>query len=245
MLDTRERKTDNAGRGSCNHIFYVSEMEELPSSGHFRKMDAGMEIVNQIECGLPDCRVKKYTEYSGEVLAGDSIGIIFPAHMWGISLAVYSFLQHLRFRPGTYIYAVAVGESLSGGVDSTAYRRIKILEQFKRIFAKRGMGCESDIFIRCIDMKRTMDTAETLIRKNIYERINIKHILRGLLFYSVDELISGRHDMELAEESISGMDMQDNVMDIKSYKEDKGVIKLSNIYLDEEIFAGVKLCRVM
>lgn len=253
MLDMRERKPDSAARGSCNYIFYVSEMEELPASGHFRKMDAGMEIVNQIERGLPDCIVKKYTEYSGEILEGDSIGIVFPAHMWGISLAVYSFLQHLKFRTGTYIYAVAVGESLSGGVDATACRRIKILEQFKRIFAKRGMGCDSDIFIRCIDMRRTMDRSEELVRKSTDDRANIKCILRGLLFHSVDELISCGQSVEKTEAGNAHTAIQDSVMgrrsgryaEIKRYSEQTDNIRLSNIYLDEEIFAGVKLCRVI
>lgn len=251
MVKTKEKRARNKV-GGTNYVFYVSEMEEPPASGHFRKMDAGMEIVSHIDTGLNDCKVMKYTEYEGEVLNADSIGIVFPAHMWGISLPVYSFLQHLRFREDAYIYAVAVGESLSGEVDDTVFSRIKILEQFKRVFERKIGGCKSDIFIRSIDMGRKINFADSLAKANVEISKSIKHILEGLLFYNMDRFESSKRcntQKDTTYKNYSGsMGTASNVSGIDVNRRRNRLnssITLSNVYLDEDVFAGVKLCRVM
>ena len=229
-----------------NYIYYVSELEDAPLKGHFRKMDAGIEIVEHIKRSIPGSKVMKYTEYSGEVIDADSVGIVFPAHTWGISLAVLTFLRHLRFRRGTYVYAVAVGESISGDVDYTIYDRVKLLEQFERVFSKKSVGCESDIFVRCIDRKRVHGSTEENLRGETDKVKTIKHVLSGLLFHTLDS-ISTMEKLDNDERYYDfGKESKNNIVSIDAYSQNRSKkISLSNIYLDEEIFRGVKICQVM
>ncbi len=229
-----------------NYIFYVSELEDTPLKGHFNKMDAGIEIVDHIKRSVPSCKVMKYTEYSGELINGDSVGIVFPAHRWGISLAVLTFLSHLRIKSGTYVYAVAIGETLSGDVDYTIYDRVKLLEQFERVFSKKSLGCKSDIFVRCIDRKRMHGSTEENLRGETDKIKSIKHVLSGLLFHTLDSISTMERldeDDRYYEETKS---KKSNIIPIEAYSSSRSKkISLSNIYLDEDVFRGVKICQVM
>lgn len=253
--DEFKKEVKNTG---VNYVYYVSDMEEVPSSGHFRKMDAGREISQHICRGVNNCILRKYTEYYGEKIQADSVGIVFPAHMWGISLAVYSFIMHLLVAKGTYVYAVAVGENLSGCVDATVTNRLNSLSQFKRIFTNRGLGNDEDIFIRCIDVNRDYSTTEECIRKETNNKNNFRHILSGLLFYSVDSLSSLMNKESIKKDNdimrkVSGIQEEKDfrmIMTTPTETSSKSVhndskIKLNNIFLDESLFAGVKICRVM
>ncbi len=232
-------------------IFYVSELEETPTSGHFRKMDAGREIVAHISRSISGSIIKKYTEYDGEIIDADSVGIVFPAHSWGISLAVYTFLSHLRFSPNTYIYAVAVGESISGDVDYTVRERTKLLDQFGKIFNKKSAGNQSDIFVRCIDRKRAHGSTEEALRIKTDKVTNIKHILSGLLFHTLDSIknmeklsddVRYYYDVEQEPKEKK----QNNIVSLDHYTMMASKkVKLSNIFLDDDVFAGVKLSQVM
>ncbi len=225
-----------------NYVYYVSDMEEVPSLGHFRKMDAGREIGQHICRGVNNCILRKYTEYYGEKIHADSVGIVFPAHMWGISLAVYSFIMHLRVEKGTYVYAVAVGENLSGCVDATVTNRLNSLSQFKRIFINKGLGKEEDIFIRCIDVNRDYSTTEEYIRQEKDNKNNVRHILSGLLFYSVDSLGMLAKNNSVKRDNVKKEN--DIIRKVDVIQTDRR-IKLNNIFLDDSLFAGVKICRVM
>lgn len=229
-----------------NYIFYVSELEDTPLKGHFNKMDAGKEIVDHIKRCVPSCKVMKYTEYGGELINADSVGIVFPAHRWGISLAVMTFLSHLRIKSGTYVYAVPIGETLSGDVDYTIYDRVKLLEQFERVFSKKSLGCKSDIFVRCIDRKRMHGSTEENLRGETDKVKSIKHVLSGLLFHTLDSINAMEkldEDDRYYEETKS---KKSNIIPIEAYSSSRSrKISLSNIYLDEDVFRGVKLCQVM
>lgn len=222
-----------------HYIYYVSDMESLPLTGHFRKMDAGREIARYIYKSLKHSKMMKYTEYDGEVITAQSVGIVFPTHMWGSSLAVYSFLRHLRVDRNTYIYAVAVGETLSGAVEETVSRRINSLEEFRRIFIRRGLGTESDIFVRCIDKSRENDTTAENAMEAQDERTHMQSIMEGLLFHSMDRLtdnvgIVKNRNLPVAHDDGVGEQYTENYSN-----------KLGNVFLDEDLLSGVRLCRVM
>ena len=38
----------------------------------------------------------------------DSLGIIFPVHIWGLPIRVIKFINHLQVKPETYFFALAV-----------------------------------------------------------------------------------------------------------------------------------------
>ena len=81
-----------------NYIFYVSDYIDV-SAGHAWKMDCRQAMTEQMVQNLPNCKVMKYTEYHGECLDADSVGILFPSKMWGISLAVYACLLYTSPSP--------------------------------------------------------------------------------------------------------------------------------------------------
>lgn len=226
-----------------NYLFYVSDMDELPNSGHFRKMDAGREIASHICRGLDNCTARKYTEYDGEVLDADSIGIVFPIHRWGVSLAVYSFVKNLRIKKGTYIYAVAVGESMSVGVNATVVRRNEILGQFKRIFEMKGVNSNTNIFIRCIDYARDTDCTEEYLRTERNSRKNIEYIMSGLMYYSLDRISQGYRST--SDEDFEMSKIKKVAIEMPPVKKMDRTIRLNNVFLDEEILSGVRLCRVI
>lgn len=225
-----------------NYIFYVSEMEEVPANGHFRKMDGGREIARHIAGGLDNSCLMKYTEYDGGMIDGDSVGIVFPTHIWGVSLAVYTFLKHLRIAKDTYVYAVAIGENLSGNAAATLGKTISSIERFKKIFMDRGFGCEDDIYIRCIDYARDYDTTEDCLRNNRDSRTRLEGIMEGLLLYPSSKLIN--RDIENNKNVEIELYVDTSAIE-RLNKKDKIKLSFSNIYLDDNIMQGVRLCRVM
>lgn len=245
-----------------NLVYYVSDMISPSSSRHLRKMDAGREIAEYICREMHNARLIKYTEYNRERISARSVGIVFPAYIWGCSLGVYSFLQQLRGRIGkdTYVYAVAVGESLSGSVFRTIDRRMHSLEEFRRIFVKCGLGTEEDIYVRCIDGAVSMERGAGIERSKRKSVENLKYILSALLFcdmkaLSTDSRLSGlQYIGELSGiASASGL-MEDMDADLtESVPEEHGAVsvftpgkrKLENVFLDESMLSGVRMCRVM
>lgn len=221
-----------------NYVFYVTdEMEAISATERFRKMDAGREVAEHIRTDLKRCTVLKYTEYTGERLDAESVGIVFPAHSWGISLAIYSFMQNIRVGKDTYLYAVCVGEHL----DYESANHFKIIEQFKRVIEKKCLNRKSDIFVRCKGIRREIFKNDEK-KYDIYgaadfeEKIN--DILDGLLYHSFDELKNKpRIEKQYNEFGLNyGYSFE---------KTGRNKTRLNNIYLDDSMFAGVRFSKVI
>ena len=230
-----------------NYVFYVCDMDVVPVSGHLGKMETERDIASHISRGLGKCIVKKYTEYDGTRLDAESVGIVFPARMWGVSLAVYSFLQHIRVSKRTRVYAVAVGECLSAETDFTGGARIGNLEQFMKLFKKYNLGDESGVYIRCIDSKRYVKDTERRIMLENDIAVRIDHIMDGLLFYNVADM---KYQIPV-EEKRENYEYYREEPEKEEVKEKFPVrmpekkLRLANIFLDESMLEGVRLCRVM
>lgn len=249
-----------------NYVFYVSDLDRVNDYAFSYKMGTERDIAYQMSSGLRKCVVKKYTEYAGEYIDGDSVGVVFPARRWGISFAVNAFLQSLRVKKGTYIYAVAVGECISGRVCTELISSIKSLEQFKRAFSRRFSDMNKDIYVRCTDRARTIEDTE-------YNRLGISRcdghircILNGLLYHSLAELeqtlpMKSEYSTSKKTDTVHISDIRraevvhmDNGPDmvVREKKENDTrrdtqyvMRKLTNIFLDDDIFAEDKLCRVI
>ncbi|MBQ9200530.1 MAG: hypothetical protein IJ141_10175 [Lachnospiraceae bacterium] len=221
-----------------NYVFYVTdEMDALPALGRLRKMDAGREVAEHIKEDMRRCTVLKYTEYTGEKLEAESVGIVFPAHSWGISLAIYSFMQNLRVGKDTYLYAVAIGEHL----DYASTNNFKIIEQFKRVIEKKSLNRKSDIFVRCRDIKREISKRNEKMYDFNSEKTpeeKIGNTLDGLLYHSFDELKNKpRIEKQYNEFGLNyGYSFE---------KTGRTKAKLNNIYLDDSMFAGVRFSKVI
>ena len=220
-----------------NYVFYVTdEMDAMPLSGRLRKMDAGREVVEHIRNGMKHCTVLKYTDYMGENLEACSVGIVFPAHSWGISLAIQSFLMSLRIGKDTYVYGVAIGEHL----DYKSNSSIKIIEQFKREIEKKHLNRKSDIYIRCRDIRRDAFSDGVSVIEDEYYSLEdkISVILDGLLYHCYDEIKNKpRIEKQYNEFGLNyGYSFE---------KTGRTKSRLNNIYLDDSMFAGVRFSKVI
>ena len=229
-----------------NYIFYISDMETLPDTGHFRKMEKEKEIAEHINRGIGECTILKSTDYDGEVICADSVGIVFPLHSFGISLAVYSFLSGLRISETTYVYAIVAGEKID---ISYKMKNHSNLNSFIRLFEKKGFGTKEDVFVRLKNMKRTTEGTEESIRYSSDMKERIVAIMKGLLFYSLGDVDSvaalpesrtknNRNQVNSAFDIVDFEDAAAETVRTKSFT-------LSNVFLDENMLAGVRLCRVM
>jgi hypothetical protein len=229
-----------------NYIFYVSDYIDV-SAGHAWKMDCRQAMTEQMVQNLPNCKVMKYTEYHGERLDADSVGILFPSKMWGISLAVYAFLQNLRVSASTYVYAVAMGEVLSAEVNGTANVRMETLGQFQDIFERRRLGDISDIYIRCIDYKREFTTTEEKLMRSVTTAERIADVMEGLLFYSMKAV---------KEQKLQFVTDKRTTVRTKHVAERKEVTALvetkilpmpniKNVFLDDDLLSEVRICQAM
>ncbi|MDE6020197.1 MAG: hypothetical protein K2H01_04245 [Ruminococcus sp.] len=225
-----------------NYVFYVCDMDAVPTAGHFRKMDAGREIASHIEKGLSDCIVQKYTEYDGGLIEADSVGIVVPAHRWGISLAVFAFINNLKLSPDTYLYLTIVGETLSECSRDTIDVRLGFVHSLRRLIKRRGLCSDDDIYVRCIDMQRSSDYTETLIKYTDSIRDRVRCIMLGLLMYNIAYL-ENCNENDKKEENRMDILVPDTLSGQKEDRTNKR--KINNVYLDDDIMAGVRLCRVM
>ena len=226
-----------------NYVFYVSDMDCMPASGRVRKMEGSRDIAAHLSNGISKCIVKKYTEYDGSIIDGDSVGIVFPVHSWGVSLAVISFIPNLRISERTYIYAVSVGDCLSADVDATASKRIKYLDPIEKQLHRKAHGTNYDLFFRCVDFERKISDTEINNRgvKDVVSNIN--NILQGLLFTNMDEW------QLKCENHIAGKkEKEQKLMSVIAFDGDiceERTSVLSNVYLDEYWIRGVRLCQGM
>lgn len=226
-----------------NCVFYVTDKDGKNDISYSHKMESERDIACQIAASLGKCIVKKYTEYDGELLEVNSVGIVFPSRSWGISFAVDEFLRHLRIGKNTYVYAVAAGEKAT--VDYNNYlMETKAVAQIKRT-CRRSLGCkDSDIYIRSVDRTRMLKDTEynMFSSSSLYD--DIRYIMNGLLYHSLSEL----EDSAVIEaaQNVSRKIFDINAGFAKSVSEKTHTrYKLSNIFLDDDIFAEDKLCRVI
>lgn len=225
-----------------NYVFYASDMEAVAAKSHLRKMDAEREIANHIKRGLVNCIVEKYTSYDGSLIEADSVGIVIPAYRWGISMPVYAFINNLRIKPGTYVYVTIVGETLSECAVATIDTRMNSIQTLKKQLIKKGICDESNIYIRCLDAERSFSRVEETLKHTSILEDKIKCIMSGLLMYSIKALKA----VEIVKE-----ESKINSINIKRQKvkeelnafERSNVRRMTNIFLDDDIMAGVRLCR--
>lgn len=229
-----------------NYIFYVSDYVDV-SAGHAWKMDCRQAMTEQMEKILMNCKVLKYTEYHGERLEADSVGILFPSKMWGISLAVYAFLQNLKVSPTTYVYAVAMGEVLSAEVNGTADVRMQTLGQFQEIFERRKLGSISDIYIRCIDYKREFTTTEEKLLRSVSISERIEDGLEGLLFYSMKDVKEQKLQVVTEKRTRSFVKTVPSEKKMEETVQTKimPMPNIKNVFLDDDLLSEVRICQAM
>jgi Pyruvate/2-oxoacid:ferredoxin oxidoreductase delta subunit len=62
-------------------------------------------------------------------IQADKVGIIFPVHIWGLPRRVIQFVTHMKAKPGTYLFAVAVN----------AGQPAATLLQLQKLMSKRAL----------------------------------------------------------------------------------------------------------
>jgi hypothetical protein len=253
-----------------NYIFYVSDKAGTDNISYSYKMGTERDIAAQMAAGLGKCKVRRYTDYHGEYLNCDSVGIVFSSKRWGISLAVNSFLRSIRSSASTYVYAVAVNESITGSVDEGSVTCIRALEQLKNDFKGKLLNVETDIYIRSTDRVRKVLDVEYNMLNADSSAMYVKCMMNALLYHNLAELksstaVGGRYmynlkglqggktvRIEKVPERPEDYDFGSNPekwvkLDNANNKNEnqKEEHRLSNIFLDDDVFAEDKICRVI
>jgi ferredoxin len=88
-------------------------------------------VARQLASALKKAAIEfmPYAKKSFKVQA-EAVGIIFPVHIWGLPSRVIQFVNHLKVKPGTFLFAVAVN----------AGQPAATLLQLQRLLASRGLS---------------------------------------------------------------------------------------------------------
>ena len=81
---------------------------------YFTGTGNSLQIAQDLSSNIEDSNVNKITEYNGEKIEGDTLGIVFPVYNWGIPLIIRDFIKKLDVSENTYIYAIANYGGLPG-----------------------------------------------------------------------------------------------------------------------------------
>lgn len=108
-----------------NYIYYFS------GTGN------SLQIANDMGKGLGNTEIKSVAEYKGELIEGDTLGIVFPVYMWGIPLIIDSFLRKIEISENIYVYAISNYGGLPG----------KALDQCKDILENRNIELSAGFMI--------------------------------------------------------------------------------------------------
>lgn len=104
---------------------------------YFTGTGNSLQISNDLSAEIGECTIHKIAEYSGEKIAVNTLGIIFPVYNWGLPLIISDFLRKLDISDDTYIYAVANFGGLPG----------KALDQCKDILKEYGLKLSAGFLI--------------------------------------------------------------------------------------------------
>jgi hypothetical protein len=236
------------GADKMNYIFYVSDKAGANNISYSYKMGTERDIAARMAEGLGSCKIRKYTDYHGEYMDCESVGIVFTSKRWGISLAVNSFFKSIRTSASTYVYAVAVNESVMGSVDADSVTSIKALEQIKNDFKGKLLDVETDIYIRSSDrVRRVVDTEYDMHNAGSSAK-HVKCMMNALLYHNLIELknsvaVDSRYMYNLRDLQ-SGRTMHIEKPEHTDTK-NADTHRLSNIFLDDDVFAEDKICRVI
>jgi len=104
---------------------------------YFTGTGNSLQIANDLSCGLDNSNVRKISEYKGEYINSNTLGIVFPVYCLGLPLIVSNFLNKLNVANNTYVYVVANCAKMEG----------MVLQQCNNILSKRKINLSSGFVI--------------------------------------------------------------------------------------------------
>lgn len=108
-----------------NNIYYFT--------GTGNSLQIAIDISKQFDESL----LTKISDYNGEIVSGESLGIVFPVYNFGLPQIVVEFLKKLNVSETVYIYAVANYGALPG----------KALDQCKSMLKQKNRDLSSGFLI--------------------------------------------------------------------------------------------------
>ncbi|WP_455542868.1 EFR1 family ferrodoxin [Intestinibacter sp.] len=105
---------------------------------YFTGTGNSLQIAYDLSKEIGNSKVCKITEYDGEMIDGDTIGIVFPVYNWGMPLIIGDFIKKLNCKKDTYIYAVTNFGGLPG----------KTLDQCRDVLKNKGLELSSGYLIK-------------------------------------------------------------------------------------------------
>lgn len=73
---------------------------------YFTGTGNSLQIAQDIAEGLGDTKLIPVSDYKGELIQGETVGIIYPVYDWGIPLIIERFLKQAKIKSNAYLYAV-------------------------------------------------------------------------------------------------------------------------------------------
>ena len=102
---------------------------------YFTGTGNSLQIAQDIAEGLGDTKLIPVSDYKGELIQGETVGIIYPVYDWGIPLIIERFLKQAKIKSNAYLYAVtnfngAPGKALIQCKEILEIRKIKLSAGF-------------------------------------------------------------------------------------------------------------------
>lgn len=149
---------------------------------------------------LGDCRIypMAVARHRSEGVEADSVGLVFPVHMWGVPGLVLDFIRQLDVSPNTYLYAVAVnagqvsrtliqlqGEARKKGLTLAAGIDIKLPSNY---IPWGGPGEEKEISQRITAAREKIETLCRRLRQREHWPVERGPLWQRILFTGLYKL---------------------------------------------------------
>jgi ferredoxin len=91
-------------------------------------------IAQQLALELKETSIEFMPNLADFEVEANRVGIIFPVHIWGLPSRVIRFVNHLKVKPGTYFFAIAV----NAGQPAATLLQLKKLMSTRKLLLSSG-----------------------------------------------------------------------------------------------------------
>lgn len=230
-----------------NYVFYVSDVDSRFATRHQRKMDLGHDIAEFIGSNLKDTQIMKTSEYTRELINAESVGIIMPSYMWGISYSLISFIKSLRVTKNTYVYMMVMGQ----GMELHSARSVDLykhngLEQINQISKHLKLDIDIDCYFKCEEDDDYIFSETELgekksefygIRARVYDMLSI------IKFHNISDVNNSvaikKYKIEESDPRTKEKKLEFGNIDINR------IVTYTNVFLEDEYLSGIRLCSAI
>lgn len=168
---------------------------------YFTGTGNSLQIADDVAKGLGDTKLERIADYNGELIQGDTVGIVYPVYDWGIPLIIERFLKSSQFKTNAYIYAItnfngAPGKALIQCKEILEARHIKLSAGFLiqmpgnyiPMYGARSKEKQQECF--AIEKKKVREIIQVVKEKKVLKLEKKYPLLTKLLFHKFYKEVS-------------------------------------------------------